>query len=125
MELKFDAGLIPAIVQDAKSGRVLMLGYMNGAAWEKTLGSGYVTFYSRSRNKLWTKGEESGHRLAVREVRVDCDADALLVRAELTGPGCCHEGYESCFYRRLTPGGDAEIADPQQFDPAAVYKQKL
>lgn len=122
MELKFEGGLIPAIVQDAANGRVLMLGYMNREAFDKTVGSGYVTFYSRSRNKLWTKGEESGHRLSVREVRVDCDTDALLVRAELAGPGCCHEGYESCFYRRITPAGEPETVDSRQFDPAAVYK---
>ncbi len=121
MQLKYRDGLIPAIVQDPKSGKVLMLGYMNDAAYQKTVETGYVTFFSRSRQKLWTKGEQSGHRLAVREIRVDCDQDALLVEAELSGPGCCHNGYESCFYRRLTPEGD-EVVDIRTFDPEVVYK---
>ena len=122
MELKYQDGLIPAIIQDPRNGKVLMLGYMNDAAYQKTVETGYVTFFSRSRQKLWTKGEESGHRLAVREVRIDCDQDALLIAAELSGPGCCHEGYESCFYRKVTTQA-VEIADPRQFDPAAVYKK--
>ena len=87
MELSFKDGLVPAIVQHERSGKVLMLGYMNLEAYEQTLRSGYVTFFSRSRQRLWTKGETSGHRLAVREIRVDCDRDALLIQAELTGPG--------------------------------------
>lgn len=120
MELKFQDGLVPAIVQDSKTGKVLMLGYMNGEAFERTLKSGQVTFYSRSRQKLWTKGETSGHRLLVRDVRVDCDQDALLIQAELTGPGCCHMGYQSCFFRRVTPEGE-EIVAEREFDPAAVY----
>jgi phosphoribosyl-AMP cyclohydrolase len=123
MELKFQDGLIPAIIQDEHSGKVLMLGYMNDAAYQKTLDTGYVTFFSRSRQKLWTKGEQSGHKLAVRAVLVDCDQDALLIKAELSGAGCCHEGYETCFYRKLTPQG-AEIAEPRQFDPEQVYKTK-
>lgn len=123
MELNFRDELIPAIIQDAKSGKVLMLGYMNGEAWQKTLDSGHVTFYSRSRKKLWTKGEESGHRLSVSEVRVDCDADALLIKAELSGSGCCHEGYESCFYRRISTQGEEEIVEPRRFDPSEVYKK--
>ncbi len=116
-------GLIPAIVQDRHSGKVLMLGYMNDEALRKTLDSGFVTFYSRSRRKLWTKGESSGHRLVLREVRVDCDDDALLVQAELTGPGCCHMGYRSCFFRKITPEG-AEIILDREFDPARVYGEK-
>jgi phosphoribosyl-AMP cyclohydrolase len=122
MELNYHDGLIPAIVQDPRSGKVLMLGYMNVAAYEKTIETGYVTFFSRSRQALWTKGETSGHRLAVREIRVDCDRDALLVEAELSGSGCCHEGYESCFYRRLTPKGE-EVVEQRQFDPEQVYKE--
>ncbi len=116
-------GLIPAIVQDRHSGKVLMLGYMNDEALRKTLDSGFVTFYSRSRQKLWTKGESSGHRLVLREVRVDCDDDALLVQAELTGPGCCHKGYRSCFFRKITAEG-AEIILDREFDPARVYGEK-
>ncbi len=118
-----DDGLIPAIVQDRHSGKVLMLGYMNDEALRKTLDSGFVTFYSRSRRKLWTKGESSGHRLVLREVRVDCDDDALLVQAELTGPGCCHMGYRSCFFRKITPEG-AEIILDREFDPTRVYGEK-
>ncbi len=120
MDLKFDDGLIPAIVQDGKSGEVLMLGHMNAEAYQKTLSSGYVTFYSRSRRQLWMKGETSGHRLEVREIRVDCDGDAILIQASLTGPGCCHLGYKSCFFRRLTPEG-VEIIAQRQFDSARVY----
>ena len=120
MELKFQDGLIPAIIQDKHSGKVLMLGYMNSSAYEQTLASGYVTFFSRSRQALWTKGETSGHRLRVREIRVDCDQDAVLIQAELTGPGCCHLGYRSCFFRKLTPAGE-EIILAREFDPVEVY----
>jgi phosphoribosyl-AMP cyclohydrolase len=120
MEPKYTDGLVPAIIQERHSGKVLMVGYMNDAAYRQTLSSGYVTFFSRSRQKLWTKGETSGHRLRVREIRVDCDHDALLIQADLTGPGCCHLGYKSCFFRKLTPEGE-EIFLKREFDPAAVY----
>jgi len=120
MDLRFQDRLVPAIIQDRRTGKVLMLGYMNDAAYQQTLTSGYVTFFSRSRQKLWTKGETSGHRLRVREIRVDCDRDALLIQAELTGPGCCHLGYKSCFFRKLTPAGE-EIFLAREFDPAEVY----
>ena len=120
MDLNFRDGLIPAIIQDRHSGKVLMLGYMNEAAFQKTVSSGDVTFFSRSRQELWTKGETSGHRLRVRQIRVDCDRDALLIQADLTGPGCCHLGYKSCFFRRLTPEGE-EIILAREFDPAEVY----
>ena len=121
MQLKFQDGLVPAIIQERHSGKVLMLGYMNAEAFEKTLSSGNVTFYSRSRRKLWTKGETSGHRLHVREIRVDCDQDALLIQADLDGPGCCHLGYRSCFFRKLTAEGE-EIILKREFDPAKVYR---
>jgi phosphoribosyl-AMP cyclohydrolase len=121
MEFKYQDGLIPAIIQDKRSGKVLMLGYMNEEAYRQTLQTGYVTFYSRSRQKLWTKGETSGHLLKVREVRVDCDQDALLLQADLKGPGCCHLGYKSCFFRKLTPEGEELIAK-REFDPAEVYR---
>jgi phosphoribosyl-AMP cyclohydrolase len=120
MTLKFQDGLVPAIVQDRHSGKVLMLAYMDDAAYQQTLSSGFVTFFSRSRQKLWTKGETSGHRLRVREVRVDCDQDALLIQADLTGPGCCHMGYKSCFFRKLTSEGEEIILD-REFDPVEVY----
>ncbi len=120
IELKYQDGLIPAIIQDKHSGKVLMLGYMNDEAYRLTRETGNVTFFSRSRQKLWTKGETSGHRLLVREIRVDCDQDALLIQADLKGPGCCHMGYKSCFFRKLTDEGEELIA-PREFDPAAVY----
>jgi phosphoribosyl-AMP cyclohydrolase len=120
MDLKFQDQLIPAIVQDRQSRDVLMLGYMNNEAYQQTLNSGYVTFYSRSRQKLWTKGETSGHKLHVHQIRVDCDKDALLIEAELAGPGCCHMGYKSCFFRRVTPHGEEVIAQPE-FNPEEVY----
>ncbi len=120
MELKYRDGLIPAVIQDRRNGKVLMLGYMNDAAFLKTLETGFVTFFSRSRQKLWTKGETSGHRLKVREIRVDCDQDALLIQADLTGPGCCHMGYRSCFFRKLTSEGE-EIILVREFDPEKVY----
>ena len=120
--MRFQDGLIPAIVQHQRNGRVLMLGYMNLEAYQQTLRSGYVTFFSRSRQKLWTKGETSGHRLVVREIRLDCDRDALLIQADLTGPGCCHLGYESCFFRKVTPKGE-EIILKREFDPEEVYSQ--
>ena len=120
MQLKYAEGLIPAVVQDRHSGKVLMLGYMNDEAYRRTLDCGYVTFFSRSRQKLWTKGETSGHRLKVREIRVDCDHDALLIQADLDGPGCCHMGYKSCFFRKLTAEGE-EIILEREFDPERVY----
>jgi phosphoribosyl-AMP cyclohydrolase len=123
MELDFSKlnGLVPAVVQEAASGQVLMVGFMNREALAQTLASGEVTFYSRSRGQLWRKGESSGHRLRVLDLRVDCDADTVLVRVELTGPGACHEGYRSCFYRRLHGDGRLETIEARSFDPAAVY----
>lgn len=120
MEIKYEDGLIPAIIQDAQSGKVLMLGYMNQAAYEQTRSTGSVTFFSRSRQKLWVKGETSGHRLRVHDIRIDCDGDALLIQADLSGPGCCHMGYQSCFFRKITPEGDEIIAE-REFDPSRVY----
>ncbi|HXY19676.1 MAG TPA: phosphoribosyl-AMP cyclohydrolase [Gemmatimonadales bacterium] len=114
-------GLVPAIVQDGASGEVLMLGYMNAAALEATLASGDTTFYSRSRDRLWVKGEQSGHTLRVREVLVDCDADTVLVKVDALGPGACHEGYRSCFYRRLDASGSARTVAQRAFDPERVY----
>ncbi len=118
--LKLD-GLMPAIVQDNTSGEVLMLGFMNQEAYAETQATGAVTFFSRSRGKLWRKGEQSGHTLRVCEMRVDCDADAVLVRVEPAGPGVCHEGYRSCFFRRLGPDGSSTVVDERSFDPGAVY----
>ena len=116
-------GLVPAVIQDAQSGRVLMLGFMNEEAFRRTVESGFATFFSRSRNKLWLKGESSGHRLAVKQISTDCDQDALLVTVEALGPGVCHEGYQSCFFRRLE-NGEWQVAEERAYDPAAVYGAK-
>lgn len=123
MELDFAKGdgLLPAVVQDSATGDVLMLGYMNQPALEATLETGNTTFFSRSRSRLWVKGEQSGHTLRVREVLVDCDADTILVRVDPQGPGVCHEGYRSCFYRRLGAGGALREVSARVFDPSVVY----
>lgn len=126
MEIAFEksGGLVPAIVQDDRTGDVLMLGFMNEAALAETQKTSEVVFFSRSRNKLWKKGESSGHVLKVREVRVDCDADSLLVRVEPVGPGVCHEGYRSCFFRRIEQNGTVTTIEQRTFDPAQVYRQE-
>ena len=98
-----------------------MLGFMNAEAYAATQASGEVTFFSRSRNKLWRKGEQSGHVLRVREIRVDCDVDALLIRVDALGPGVCHEGYRSCFFRQISPAGEDKLVAERTFDPNAVY----
>lgn len=114
-------GLLPAVVQDAASGEVLMVGFMNSEAYAATRQTGEVTFYSRSRKKLWRKGETSGHRLVVRELRVDCDGDTLLARVEARGPGVCHEGFRSCFYRRVEGDGSLRVTEERAFSPETVY----
>lgn len=126
MELDFSklGGLVPAVVQDVATGEVLMLGFMNQEALAATLATGVVTFYSRSRKKLWRKGEQSGHRLLLRELRVDCDGDAVLACVEAVGPGVCHQGYRSCFYRRLESDGSAQPVAERAFDPVQVYWQE-
>lgn len=116
-------GLITAVVQDARDGRVLMVGYMNREAFNKTVATGHVTFFSRSRQKLWTKGESSGHFLNLKSIQTDCDGDALLVSAEATEAGVCHNGYNSCFYRTLNEGEWIET-ERKVYDPAAVYGAK-
>jgi phosphoribosyl-AMP cyclohydrolase len=123
MELDFakQGGLVPAVIQDATSGEVLMLGFMNAEAFAATQQKGEVVFFSRTRNKLWHKGEQSGHVLRVREILVDCDVDALLIRVDAVGPGVCHEGYRSCFFRKLSTDGTPEVVGDRMFDPAAVY----
>jgi phosphoribosyl-AMP cyclohydrolase len=115
------SGLVPAIVQDEASGEVLMLGFMNAESFELTRKSGEVVFFSRSRNKLWKKGESSGHVLKVREIRVDCDADALLIRVLPVGPGVCHQGYRSCFFRALKVDGTDQVILERTFAPEQVY----
>jgi len=122
-ELKFDEdGLITAIIQDVRTHDVLMVAYMNRDALMKTLESGLTHFWSRSRKKLWRKGETSGHVQSVRGIYVDCDADALLITVEQKG-GACHTGYRSCFYRRLAVGGDSfDTVGEKVFEPDKVYK---
>jgi len=116
-------GLVTAVVQDHATGRVLMVGYMNEAAFRRTVETGFATFYSRSRRKLWLKGESSGHRLVVKEISADCDGDAVLVKVVALGPGVCHEGYQSCFFRRLE-NGEWKVAEERTYDPHAVYGGK-
>jgi phosphoribosyl-AMP cyclohydrolase len=125
MDLDFQKsdGLVTAVIQDHTTGRVLMVGFMNEESFRKTVESGFATFYSRSRHKLWLKGETSGHRLVVKEISTDCDQDAVLVRVEALGPGVCHNGYESCFYRRLEGGRWVE-SEARTYDPNAVYGGK-
>lgn len=126
MHLAFEklGGLIPGVVQDHQSGEILMLGYLNAEALERTQSTGEVHFFSRSRNRLWKKGETSGHVLQVREIRVDCDADALLFRVEAVGPGVCHEGYRSCFFRALESDGRSPAIAERAFAPENVYGNK-
>lgn len=116
-------GLIPAVIQDHATGHVLMVGFMNEEAFRRTVESGFATFYSRSRNKLWLKGESSGHKLAVKEIFTDCDQDCILVKVEALGPGVCHEGYSSCFFRKLENGAWVEC-EARTYDPKAVYGGK-
>jgi phosphoribosyl-AMP cyclohydrolase len=113
-------GLIAVVVQDVNTKRVLMVGFMNHEAVTKTIETGFVVFYSRSRNTLWLKGESSGHRLAVRQIYTDCDRDALLISVDALGPGVCHEGYESCFVRQLQ-NDDWVITEAKTFQPDDVY----
>jgi len=115
-------GLVPAIAQDAGTGQVLMLAWMNREAYEETVRTGRACYYSRSRGKLWRKGEESGNVQRVREVYVDCDADTILLKVEQQGGAACHEGYASCFFRRVA-GDRIEVVGERIFDPKQVYKK--
>jgi len=116
-KLNYDAnGLVPAIAQDAATGEVLMLAYMNEAAFRRTVETGYATYYSRSRRKLWTKGETSGNRQRVLQLYLDCDLDAVLVKIEQIGGAACHTGFRSCFYRQLDDGR-LEIVGEKVFEP--------
>ena len=116
------AGLIAAVAQDAKSGRVLTVAWMNREALEETVRRGEAVYWSRSRARLWRKGEESGHVQKVLELRLDCDADALLLKVEQVGGIACHTGRESCFYRRLEDGR-WESTDPVLKDPSLIYRK--
>lgn len=123
MDLNFNKGdgLIPAIVQDAETKDVLMLAYMNRESWEATLKSGKATFWSRSRQKLWLKGESSGHVQIIKNIYIDCDDDTILLQVEQLGGAACHTGHRSCFYRKLE-GGELIVVGEKVFDPKDVYK---
>ena len=112
-------GLLPAIAQDAQSGQVLMLAWMNAEAYAETLRTGRAVYFSRSRGKLWRKGEESGHVQAVRGIFIDCDADTILLQVEQVG-AACHEGYRSCFFRAVTPEG-VKVVSERLLEPSQVY----
>ena len=122
--LDFDkaGGLVAAVAQDADTGEVLMVAWMNREAFEETVSTGRAVYFSRSRNKLWRKGEESGHFQEVKGVFIDCDADTVLLKVKQIGGAACHEGYKSCFFRQLSDGELHVIAD-RIFDPKAVYKK--
>lgn len=126
---KFDTdGLIPAIAADAEDGTVLMMAWMNAEALKATIETGEAHYWSRSRREMWRKGGTSGHVQKVREVRLDCDQDAVLLLVEQGGPGACHVGYRSCFFRRVAPDGAGgvrlETTGPRAYDPKAVYKTR-
>ena len=127
MEIKLNfekgSGLLPAIAQDWRTGEVLMLAFMNREAWEKTLATRTVHYWSRSRNELWFKGGTSGHVQVVKEVFIDCDGDTILLKVEQLGGGACHTGYKSCFFQKIREDGTAEIFGEKVFDPEEVYKK--
>lgn len=116
-------GLVPAVAQDAATGQVLMLAWMNREAFEETVRTGRACYWSRSRSKLWRKGEESGHVQEVKEILIDCDADTILMKVNQVGGAACHEGYASCFFRKLDHGELTVIAE-KLFDPKQVYGPK-
>jgi len=124
MTIDFDksGGYVPAIAQDADSGVVLMLAWMNREAYEETQRTGRAVYFSRSRHRLWRKGEESGHYQEVREILIDCDADTILLKVHQVGGGACHKGYQSCFFRRVEGDKVKKIAE-KVFDPKDAYKK--
>lgn len=121
--LKFSSdGLIPAVIQDYKTGKVLMVAYMNKEAVYKTLQTKKTHFFSRSRKKLWMKGEQSGNYQIVKGIYIDCDNDCILVKVRQIGSASCHTGYTSCFYRKIFPSGKIKIVEAKVFNPEEVYK---
>lgn len=114
-------GIVPVIIQDHETGDVLMLAYMNQEAWDKTLNTGKVHYYSRSRNKLWLKGETSGHTQDVKAIYIDCDTDTILIKINQHGGAACHEGYRSCFFREREGNGQWQVIGERVFDPETVY----
>jgi phosphoribosyl-AMP cyclohydrolase len=120
IDFKKGDGLIPVIIQDAATHEVLMLGYMNREAWEKTVKTGRASFWSRSRKKIWVKGETSGNYQEVKEIRLDCDGDTLLLKVDQVGGAACHTGFKSCFHQRYEKG-DWKVSGKRIFDPKEVY----
>ena len=116
-------GMLPAIAQDAKTGEVLMLAYMNAESFAETVRTGQAVYFSRSRGKLWHKGEESGHVQIVVDIHVDCDRDTILLKVNQVGNAACHKGYRSCFFRQVTPEG-LKVVGERIFDPDQVYGKK-
>jgi phosphoribosyl-AMP cyclohydrolase len=125
ISIDFDktGGLIPVIAQDQETGEVLMLAYMNRESWDLTLKTGIVHYWSRSRNRLWKKGESSGNVQEVKEIRVDCDNDTVLIKVNQVGGAACHDGYRSCFYR-VVKGDSVEISGERIFNPEELYGEK-
>ena len=124
LKLDFEkcGGLIPAIAQDYKTNEVLMMAYINEESWQETLKSGYATYYSRSRRQLWKKGESSGHLQIIRDILVDCDLDTVIFKIEQLGPGACHTGHRSCFYRKVN-GNELVEVEETVFDADKVYSK--
>jgi phosphoribosyl-AMP cyclohydrolase len=122
LDFKKTGGLIPAIAQDYATGEILMLGYMNQEAFDATLSSGKATYYSRSRQTLWIKGETSGNLQRIKEIRIDCDDDTVLLKVEQLGGAACHTGHRSCFHKKLENGSIRVIGEPM-FDPREVYNK--
>ena len=122
LKLDFEkcGGLIPAIAQDHRTNEVLMMAYINAESWAETLKSGYAVYYSRSRKQLWKKGESSGHLQVIKEILVDCDLDTVIFKIEQLGPGACHTGHRSCFYRKVV-NGDLVESETTVFDAQKVY----
>ena len=116
-------GLLPAIVQDHNSGKILMMAYINKISWEKTLETGEAHYWSRSRQELWHKGGTSGHVQKIKEIYMDCDQDTVLFKVEQVGGAACHTGYESCFYQKVDTNGDVTVVGEKIFDPRKVYKK--
>ncbi len=125
IELDFakGGGLLPAIAQDWKTGEVLMLAYINEESWKETLKTGHAVYWTRSRQKIWHKGESSGNVQIIKEILVDCDNDTVVFKVDQVGGAACHTGHPSCFFRRLQPNGEAEVISKPVFDPNEVYKK--
>jgi len=123
LDFKKTGGLIPAIAQDYQTGEILMLAYINEAAFQQTLSSGKATYWSRSRQELWTKGLTSGHVQLIKEIRIDCDNDAVLYKVEQVGGAACHTGHRSCFYK-LIENDEITITGKPLFDPKEVYQNE-